>query len=354
MINISKPYIIGETAFHHEGEKDFLYELIDVASNLGLDAIKFHSILDLDDYFVKNHDGYEVIEKIILSKELLLDVIEYANKKNLDVVLLCNDRKSLEWANENHHLIKMIEIHATGINDVFLLDRASKFPKTVIIGTGGGTLDEINFAVKYLNSQGKKDILLMHGFQNYPTNYEDICLERIERLKNLFNLPVGYADHTDPLDENNEWLSVLGLTKGALVIEKHFTTKFGEKRIDAQSAVSIEQMKKIVELSNVVYKSLSLNNPFNYSDAELKYGETGPMKKALVANTFIKKGETITEDKVAFKRTMKSSNIAQKDFINMIGFVAKEDIQLDEIIDYNKVSYAETVVDTSQFKNTNK
>lgn len=354
MRNIKKPYIIGETAFHHEGEIDFLLELIDEASRLGLDAIKFHMLFDINDYFVHDHEGIPVIEKISLSKELVEKAVRYARSKNLDIILLCNDVEAVDWALTNKFDLKALEIHATGLNDIFLLEKVSAFDKTVILGVGGSTIDEVKFAVDYLNERGKNDILLMHGFQNYPTAYTDVFLERIEKFSKLFDLPMGYADHTDPNNENNEWMSVLGLTKGAFVIEKHFTTKFGEKRIDAQAAVSIAQMNKIKELADVVYQALGTSQPLSYSMAELKYGNTGPMKKAPVARVAIAEGEKISLDKIAFKRTKESANIQQKDILKLIGLTAKKNISADEIIDYSKVNFEFVVADTSQFKNTSK
>ncbi len=41
-MNKKKPYIIGETAYHHEGNIDYMYRMIDDISEMGLDAIKFH------------------------------------------------------------------------------------------------------------------------------------------------------------------------------------------------------------------------------------------------------------------------------------------------------------------------
>lgn len=354
MKNITAPYIIGETAFHHEGEIDFLLELIDEANKIGVDAIKFHALFDVHDYFANDHEGIPVIEKITLSENQMGQAVNYARLKNLDVVLLCNDVAAAKWALEHQTEVKAIEIHATGLNDVFLLEQASLFDKTVILGIGGSTIDEVKFAIDYLNERGKSDILLMHGFQNYPTDYQDIFLQRIEKFGKLFDLPMGYADHTDPSNEHNEWISVLGLTKGAFVIEKHFTTKIGEKRIDAQAAISTTQMSKVKELAQILYQTLGLSQPLKYSLPELKYGNTGPMKKAPVARMPIAKGDKISLENVAFKRTTHSSTIQQKDILKFVGLTVNKDLALDEIIDFSKVNFEFSVADTSQFKNTTK
>lgn len=350
MLPADRPYIIGETAFHHEGDVAFLKTLIREAKNCQVDAIKFHLLLDLDDYMIHNHEAIDVLRPWCLNEAQWDEILGAA--QGLDVILLCNDVKSAEYALSKGKQVKAIEIHATGINDIFLLETASKFEQTVILGTGGSTLDEIQFAIDVLAKNGKQDIFLMHGFQSYPTDFKDIKLERMNKLQMLFGLPVGYADHTDPQDKNNELISCLGLANGHNVIEKHFTPLFGEKRIDAQSAVSLEQLRRIKELAQITWESIGKGISLELSEAELKYGNTGPMKKAIVAREQILENETITLEKIAFKRTNKSSSIKQIELSKVLNNKANRVIEKDEIIDLSNVDYQFALPDINQFKNT--
>ncbi len=338
MIPSDRPYIIGETAFHHMGEKEFLLELIDHASDLELDAVKFHLLIDIYDYMVQNHEVIETINKWCFNTEIWSEIIEYTRSKNLDIILLCNDVMSLKWVNQLDMDVRAIEIHATGINDIFLLEEASKFKGTVILGTGGSSIDEIQFAVDYLKENKNEDIFLMHGFQNYPTSPSDVKLSRMNILREIFNLPVGYADHSDPLDPNNVNISAFAASMGFNVLEKHFTHLFGIDRVDSQAAVSLEELKNIKELHALAFKTHG-KKPLEMSVAELKYGNTGPMKKAVVARKAIKKNEIISLDKIAFKRTNESSSLIQKDFEKLIGLRTKHDLKKDEIIDFSKVVF---------------
>jgi len=350
MIPNNKPYLIGETAQYHEGDIPFLKTLIDHGAAAKVDAMKFHLLLDLDDYFVKNHEAYEIVNDWILKENDWEDIINYNDKKGLDTLLLCNDPKSIDFVlKQKSKSIKAIELHATGLNDYLLLEKAAKFKGTVIIGVGGSTIDEIFYAIDILNQLGQQDIFLMYGFQNYPTKYEDINLKKMMKLKELFNLPVGYADHTDPLNEYNEIISTLGITMGINVCEKHFTHVFGEKRIDSQAAVSLEQLKKIRELMDIITTSVG-NGSLKMSDGELNYGNTGPMKKAIVAETIIKKGETITLEKIGFKRTNESTYMLQYFLPKLIGLKANKDIDKDSFIDFSNVSYEFKKADSSQFR----
>jgi len=352
MKNITKPYIIGETAFHHEGDKKIIKELIFYAKQLKLDAIKFHFTVDLDAYMISTHEAINVLRPWCFSEQDWDEILIKAT--HIDIVALCNDLKSIKYAINSKANIVAIELHATGLNDVFLLEEATKFEHTVILGTGGSSLDEIDFAVDYLKSKGKNNILLMHGFQNYPTDFKDIKLDRMNKLSTLFNLPVGYADHTDPLDVNNEYISCLGIANGHNVIEKHFTHKFGEKRIDSQAAISIEQMETVKTIAQITFDTIGANTALVLTPAELKYGNTGPMKKAIVAKHNLPKGTKILLENIAFKRTNDSSSIKQNELYKILGNKTNTEIKQDEIIDLKNVNFSFSINDTSQFNNTKK
>lgn len=244
--------------------------------------------------------------------------------------------------------MKAVEIHATGLNDMFLLEECLNSPKTVILGIGGSTLDEISLAVNYLKENGQEDIFLMHGFQNYPTKFEDINLKRMSLLKEAYGLPVGYADHTDPKLSNNQVISTVGVANGFNVVEKHITSHLREKRIGHQAPVDSFTFKGIKALMDQILESLGKES-FQLSDAELKYGDTGPMKKALVARRAIKKGEIITKSEIAFKRTTVSSSLKQLSFNLVIGAKAMSDIAKDDLLSFSNISYQFKSQDFSQF-----
>lgn len=354
MIPDNKAYLIGETAFHHQGEMEYLKKLIVAAADLKLDAIKFHLLFDVGDYFVENHPAFETIKTWTFSKAEWQEIFDFSQQRKLDIIALCNDVASLKWINEEcTNSVKVVEIHATGINDIFLLQEATKFTNTVMLGVGGSTLDQLEFAVNFLRSHKKSDIFLMYGFQNYPTDYKDINLSKIDLIRKVFNLPVGYADHTDPSDDNNEMVTASAILKGVNVLEKHFTVDIAEKRVDSQAAVSLEQMKKIKKLCEVMHM-VNGEGGLEMSEAEKKYGDVGPMKKALVARRIISSGKLIELEDLAYKRTSESSYIAQSDIESLVGLKAIKNIEKDEIIDYSKVEYIFKIGDTAQFFNNKK
>jgi sialic acid synthase SpsE len=334
--NIREPYIIAETAYNHEGDINYLYRMIDDIAELGLNAIKFHLLLNLESYMHQSHPEFTQFTTWIYPQEEWDRIIDYSNSKLLDIVALCDDVESIEYIVRNNKTVSAIELHSTGLNDYFLLEAASKYEGQVILGIGGSTPDEIQYAVNFLKQREKNNILLMYGFQSYPTNYSDINLSKIIKIKALFNLPVGYADHTAFDDPYNEIVSVMGTMMGINVLEKHYTPDYGKERIDYHSAAGKEQMKSIRELMKLALTVYGSDGA-DMSESELKYGQTGLMKKTIVARENISKGGKLSLNNLWFKRTKEESSVRQNQLCQLVGLEVTKNISQDEIIDFKKV-----------------
>ena len=351
--NILSPYIIGETAYNHGGDIKYLYKMIDDIAKLKLNAIKFHMLLNPESYMQKKHPLTKEIKKWTFSKNQWSEIINHSNKKGLNIIVLCDGVESIEYILENNINVTAIELHASGLNDYFLLGAVSKFNKQIILGVGGSTIDEIAYAIDFLKNKGKNDILLMYGFQSYPTNYTDINLSKMMKIRDLFKLPIGYADHTAFDDPNNEVISCMAAVMGINILEKHYTPDYGIERIDYHSAVGKKQMLKIKKIIEIALKVYGSNN-LKMSEAELEYGNTGPMKKAIVAKKDIKKGEKLSLDNLWFKRTVEESPVRQNQFLHLIGLEAIRDITKDEIVDFTKVKYKFKKTDLENFTHMEK
>lgn len=333
-----KPYIIGETAYNHEGSFEYLKRMIIDISNMGLNAVKFHLLLNPCSYLVKRHPLVKSIKKWMFSKKQWEYFIEFSRENSLEIITLCDDIESIRFVNERYNDIKAIELHATSLNEYYMLKEAAKFKNEIILGIGGSTLDEIQYAVDFLKKNGKNDILLMYGFQAYPTDYKSVNLSKMIKIGNLFDLPIGYADHTAFDDENNVDISTAAAAMGISVLEKHYTPDFGVKRTDHHAAVGKEEMLRIKKKMEL-YLSILGDGSLSMSKSEIKYGNTGPMKKAIVAKKDISKGEKLSLNNLCFKRTEQESIVKQKDLLNLIELEALNDIKKDEIIDFTKVEY---------------
>ena len=77
---------------------------------------------------------------------------------------------------------------------------------------------EIKKTVEYYKKKKISNITLLHCVSNYPCSSKSLNLKTILKLKKMFNLPIGFSDHS----EGNS-AAVLAVGLGATIIEKHFT-----------------------------------------------------------------------------------------------------------------------------------
>lgn len=345
----NKPYLIADCAYSHEGDLDYLRKSIKkIAETKCVDAVKFHVLFDIQTYISPSHDLYEKYQDWLFDENEWRSMIDYARNLNLDVIVLADDMGCLNFLESIQDKLSAIEIHACSLNDIIMLDRITNFNIPVILGVGGSTIDEISFAIDRLGKISKSNIILMYGFQSYPTRYIDINLSKILKIKKLFDLPVGYADHTAFDDPNNEIISVMAAMMGINILEKHFTPDYGKKRIDYHAAIGKEQMLRINKLMKLIL-TIYGTGELKMSKAELEYGSIGPIKKAIVAKKFIEKDEKLSLDNICFKRTGEISSIKQNQILELIGLETIQSIRKDEVIDFTKVKYQSKKVDSGAF-----
>lgn len=306
--------LIAETAWHHQGEFEFMQQLVNTINKKAkADILKLHLTLDLDEYMASDHPLYEDAKKWIFSKVQWEEVIELVISGDKELMLLFNDTKAVEFGMQfkpTH-----VEIHSACMNDINLLDALKQHlirETKVVLGVGGSLLYEIENAINILQHP---NMLLMFGYQNFPTKYEDINFSKVRRIMKLFpEFQFGYADHTAWDEPNNILITLLGAALGMEYVEKHVTIAYGENRIDWSAAVTIGMFNEIKEKMNIL-DQCNGDGLLHLNEGEKKYSIFGPMKKAAVLIKDVMANEKLTEMMVTFKRTGQTSDLSQVDVL---------------------------------------
>lgn len=319
---MSNTYIYTETAFHHEGDMNYLKELIDASVKAGVDGIKFQVLTNCNDFISTRHASYASLANFCLRKEQWREVFAYARNRNLDIVLMPLNKDSLILANE--FPIKFIDVHSVSFYDIELLTEIRNTGIDVIIGIGGRSLDEIVSINKFFEAQLK---ILMVGFQAFPSQLSDIKLSRIGKLRRLFpHLTIGYADHSSFDDENAIYSNIYAKLLGANIFEKHITLAEGVERTDFQSAISWERIKEVNQRLKWVDNNILNQDAFDMTTKEIIYRQR---QLKCVASEDLKAGHRLTRNDIRLKL------ISEEDgtFANLDGLIGKtisKDISFDE------------------------
>jgi N,N'-diacetyllegionaminate synthase len=319
--------LIAETAWHHQGDYEFMKNLVsEIATKTEADIVKMHITLDFDEYMDSGHEAYALLKPWLFSEDQWCELIKIVKSKGKKIMLLLNDIEAIKFGLSLDP--EYVEIHSTCLNDLFMLDelkRGLSETTKVVLGVGGTSIDEIDYAINYLKHS---NMLLMFGFQNYPTVYEDVNLNKIRKIMKLFdNFEYGYADHTAWDSPYNELITLLGAASGMSYIEKHVTTHYGDNRVDWPAAISIDMFNNLHEKVKIL-NGLNGDGALSMNKGELRYSVFGPMKKAAVLSKDVVKGEILSLEMINFMRTKEVSDMSQIDVIKSIGKTINLDLNL--------------------------
>jgi len=338
-------FVIAEMACSHDGSIDKAKKIIKAAADAKADAICLH-ITSMEDYMVPQYRSgkgrvsagketqpiYEYLNSINLNRDAWRALFPYAKKLNLLICAMCNDIPSVALASKLGTDAYIISPASLAEED-FVREIARK-KKPIFLRTGGALIEEIERAISWVREIGNENIVLIYGFQSYPTKLEDMHLKFIQTLKQMFFLPVGFADHVDGGSELALVVPLVALPSGANVIEKHLTHNRSLRGEDFESALNPDDFKKFVQNLREIEKAFGCSWVRSLSKAEMDYRQV--VRKRAVAAQDIKAGEKITKRKIAFKRS--DDGIFPDEITFLIGRVTRKNIRKNEPITWDKIS----------------
>jgi len=286
-------FLIAEMACAHQGDVSQALKLVHVAKNSKADAIQLQ-IFKKEIYISPRHKDYDIVSKIELSQNEWQKIIDEIRK--LDMILFGTgyDIESVKLLIRND--VDAFKIHSSDVSNIELIREIGKSKKPVFLSCGASHISEIQKAITLLCLYGTKNIILMHGFQAYPTKIEDSHLSYIKTLEKTFNLNVGFYDHVDADSIQSTIIPIMSIGYGAQVIEKHFTLNRKEKGVDYESSLNPKEFIKFQRTLRESEKAIGFPIFYRFSDDELKYRKN--VKKSLVYVRDMKNGTIIKKDDI--------------------------------------------------------
>jgi len=325
----SSYYLIGEIASAHGGNPDEIINLLEKYLNKGFEFIKFQ-IFDLKQLVNLCDEDNSPLKSIEISQCKWREIFRYIedNKdKFCKVKFIAEpyDLSSLVLCSE-FEIFDSYKLPTSDLSNLNLIEKILIHTKTLYLGTGGSNFEEISKTVNFIKNKFKDvDINLIHGFQSYPTNIEDMDLWKINYLKRYFSLKVGFADHADASCHVLRYLpSCIAIAAGADFIEKHITLKREEKKPDYYSSLNPDETSEFIFAINQTQKLINKSDNFNLSKNEINYRKS--MKKFACAATKIPKGNKLNFDNLTFKRSHKGI-YSLFDLDNILGRATKRDLE---------------------------
>ena len=267
-ISYKLPKVIAEIGCNHKGEIDLAKELISVASQSGVNVVKFQKRNNIEllseEQYSSPHpnpmhsygDTYgshrEFLEFNITQHN---DLKKYAESVGLTYSTSVWDITSAkEIVSINPELIKV----PSACNNHFEMLKIlrDEYNGDVHISFGMTTKKEEEHIVSFFEETNQSQRLILYACTSgYPVPFEDVCLIEITRIKERFKnrvKEIGFSGHHLGIA-----VDIAAYTLGANWIERHFTLDRTWKGTDHSASLEPTGLRKLSRDLKATYKALT-------------------------------------------------------------------------------------------------
>ena len=301
-------YIIAEAGVNHNGSLDLARELIEVAAKAGADAVKFQTFKAEEtvsksaskaEYQQKTASAeetqYDMLKRLELSAQDHQQLIQRCQKYNIQFLSTPFGLGSVDLLAELG--LNTWKIPSGDITNLPYLRKIGKRNEHIILSTGMADLGEIEDALEVLENAGthREKVTILHCNTEYPSPMQDVNLRAMQTIAHAFpGIKVGYSDHTEGIE-----IPIAAVTKGATVIEKHFTTDHRLDGPDHEASLEPAQLTSMVKAIRKVETAMG-DGQKKASVSEMK--NKNVVRKSIVADSNIRSGDMLSEQNLAVKR----------------------------------------------------
>lgn len=287
--------IIAESAYNHQGSFEYLKQLAAAAKTAGADFFTAQ-MMNVNEFCTKEYTKYKLYKDTEFSEQQWVELFDYC--KNIGIVVIPCTLEKASFDVAYNYGCRLVKIHGTDLTNFQLLQYIKdKGDCRLILETQCCTDFEIKMCVEKFG-----DIIecLIHGFSNYPTEYNEQNLLSITYLKNRYNLNIGFADHSP----DTQIVPCMAMALGCTYLEKHITLHRSHRHFDYQ--VSLEPYEFATLVNTVKHYSQTLGRAIKHP-VKSEQGYRNILFKKYLGNNIFKRdneGKTFIESEISsFEKT---------------------------------------------------
>ena len=352
--------IIAEAGVNHDGSLDTARALVDAAVAAGADVVKFQTFradrittrgVAKAEYQKRaaaaDESQHAMLQRLELGEDAHAALIEHCRQRGIEFLSTPFDLPSVDLLAKTHGL-RRLKISSGDLTNGPLLLKAARTQCALILSTGMATLGEIEaalgvvafgssapddaapndaaFAEAYSSAAGqnalRRRVTLLHCTSLYPAPLAAVNLRAMDTLGAAFGLPVGYSDHTLGIT-----VAIAAASRGATVIEKHFTLDRSRPGPDHQASLEPEDLKRVV--AGIRDVEVALGDAQKAPTVD-EHATRAVARKCLVACRPIRRGERFTAANIEAKRA--EGGITAMRYWEALARTADRDYAADEPI----------------------
>jgi len=328
-----KVFIIAELSANHNHSIEVAKDTIYAAKEAGADAIKLQTYtpewMTIDckreDFLIKGGtlwDGKNLFE---LYKEAMMpllwykELFEYARSIELEIFSSPFSKEAVDFLEKFNP--PAYKIASFEITDYELIDYTASKGKPIIVSTGIAEFEDIQNAVDTAKKYNI-DIALLKCTSAYPTPRSEVNLKTIPALKDIFNVTVGFSDHTLGISA-----PVAAVTMGARIVEKHFILNKNINSPDKDFSLTPKEFQEMVKAIREVEEMIG--------EVNFKPKKGKNFARSLYIVKDIKKGEKFTRENIRAIRP--GYGLHPKYLPKILGKIACKDLKKGEAMKWEYI-----------------
>lgn len=303
------PIFIAELSANHNQSIDTALSLVDAAKKAGAHAIKLQTYtpdtltlnIDREDFIIQDPNSlwtgrllYDLYKEAYTPWEWHQAIFEHSKKLGMLFFSSPFDETAVDFLETLQ--VPCYKIASFEITNIPLIEKIASTGKPLIISVGGATFAEIDTLFQIAR---KCDIILLKCTSAYPALPGESNLLTIPYLREKYNVPVGFSDHTLGIGT-----AIASIALGASLIEKHFTLSRADGGPDAAFSLEPQEFETLVNEGMQAYLSLG---KIQEGPTVGEINSLHMYRKSLYFVRDLKQGDPITKEDIKIIRPAKGA-----------------------------------------------
>jgi N,N'-diacetyllegionaminate synthase len=307
-------FIIAEAGSNHNGDLGMAKDLALAALAAGCDCVKFQTYTaeefcaDRSKTFTYRSQGksvteseFEMFKRLEFSRDEWIELMAYCDEIGILFLTTVQDRPNLDMMLELG--LKGIKVGSDDFDHLVNIRHFAGTGLPMILSKGMADLGEIDRIVNAIGAL-TTDLIVLHCVSLYPTEPRFLNIGQISTLQKIYpNVVWGFSDHSiGPL------ASILAVSLGAKVIEKHFTLDHDLPGPDHWFSLDPTQMREMAHGIRFAEEAIGDGRVLVTED---ELATKNIMRRKVVASSDLLAGDVLSEQNVAFKRATNGAPLSE-------------------------------------------
>ena len=318
-------FIIAEIAQAHDGSLGMAHAYIDAVAKTGCDAIKFQThIAEAESsihepfrvkFSKQDATRMEYWKRMEFTLEQWKDIKQHCDEVGLEFMSSPFSNAAVDLLEEVG--VKRYKVGSGEVNNFVLLEKIAQTCKPVVVSSGMSSYEELDKTITFLKSR-QVDYSILQCTTAYPTKPKQFGLNVIQELKNRYQVPIGFSDHSSAIEA-----CIAATALGAEILEFHVVFDKEMFGPDAKASLTMAETTQLVKAVKNIEKALK--NPVEKSDISQFDTLKSIFEKSLAINKDLKKGHMLRFSDLETKKP-KGFGILASEYEKIIGKKINKDL----------------------------